>query len=196
MKRLAISIAVAGLAVLAIVATVSAVGPWATGAERDQVRSRDTFTEVLGLTQAQIEDLRHEGLTLAQIAERQGVDPQRLVDGLVSQWSIRVEARVANGALTAGEATALKEQLALRAKAMVNQAPEGGMRGAAVGAGPAAIAGNGYGAGAGEAAGNSGFRAGDGDGTCDGSGPTSDGPNGGGAGGHGNGGNGNGGGSR
>ncbi len=74
---------------------------------------------------------------------------------------------MANGALTADQAAELKAQLAVKAKAMVNQAAPGGMRGAAVGAGPGAIGrgGNGNGMGGG--------RGGNGTGVCDGSGPNS-----------------------
>ena len=56
---------------------------------------------VLGLTQAQVMDLRQDGLSLAQIADAQNVDPQKLIDALVAQWTVRIDARVANGALTA-----------------------------------------------------------------------------------------------
>lgn len=170
MKRLTISLGIAALVILAFVATVAAADPTPAPA-RDQVRSHDTITTILGLTQAQIQDLRQDGLTLAQIAERQKVDPQKLIDALAAQWAVRIDARVANGALTAAEAATLKSQLALRAKAMVYQAPTGGMRGMAVGAGPDAMGGgmgmrggngNGNGAGNGNMAGT---------GTCDGSGP-------------------------
>jgi hypothetical protein len=176
MKRLTISLAIAGLAALAVVATVSAASPTPPPTPAtEQVRTRDTLPDVLGLSQAEIMDLRHDGLTLAQIAERQKIDPQVLVDTLVAQWSERIDARVANGALTADDAAALKTQLALQAKAMVNQAAAGGMRGAAVGAGPGAAArggsGAGMGRGAGVAGGGMGYRAGGGTGICDGTGP-------------------------
>ena len=169
MKRLTISLAVAALVILAFVATVAAASPTPTPtAARDQVRAHDTITTILGLSQAQIQELRQDGLTLAQIAERQKVDPQKLIDALAAQWIVRIDARVTNGGLTAAEATTLKSQVALKAKAMVNQTPLGGMRGAAVGAGPGAMGGGGMGMhqGAGNGNGN-----GDGDGTCDGAGP-------------------------
>ena len=162
MKRLAISLAIAGLAVLVVVATVSAAGPRSQAA--NGVGDRGTIAAILGLTQAQVMDLRQDGLTLAQIAERQKVDPQKLIDALVAQWTVRIDARVQNGALTTDEAAQLKTQLELQAKAMVNQATPGGMRGAAVGAGPGAMGGHGYGGGMG---------AGRGNGTCDGSGRSS-----------------------
>ncbi|HYO43897.1 MAG TPA: hypothetical protein VES19_11930, partial [Candidatus Limnocylindrales bacterium] len=95
-----------------------------------------TIAAILGLTDAEVQALRQQGLSLAQIAEQQKVDPQKLIDALVAQWSVRIDARLAAGALTADEAKALKDNLLLQATAMVNQATLGGMRGAAVGAGP------------------------------------------------------------
>ena len=176
MKRIAISLAVAALAALTVVAAVSAAGPTPTPAA-EQVQARDTLPAILGLSQAQIMELRHDGLSLAQIADRQKVDSQKLIDALVDQWGERIDARVANGALSTAEAATLRAQLTVQAKAMVNQVTLGGMRGAAVGAGPgAAGAGNGAGAGrgAGMAAGGAqGARngMGAGSGLCDGTGP-------------------------
>lgn len=165
MKRLTISLTVAAFAILATVATVAAAGPAPTRAP-DQVRARDTIPTVLGLSQAAVMDFRHDGLTLAQIAVRQKIDPQKLIDALVAQWGARIDVRVTNRALTTAEAATLKAQLAVQAKALVNQATPGGMRGAAVGAGRGAMGGARMGGGAG-----SGYRGGSGNGTCDGTGP-------------------------
>ncbi len=139
MKRLTIALAAGSLVVLAVTTAVLAAGPRTHA--REQAQTETTLTEILGLTHDQIGDLRLGGMTLAQIAERQGVDDQELIDALKAQWSERIDARVTNGALTDDQATELKSQLDLRAKAMVNQATPGGMGGAAVGAGPS---GNGY----------------------------------------------------
>ena len=160
MNRLTRSFLIASTAILAAVATVAAASPTpSTGPA--PVRDHGTITSVLGLTQAQVMELRHDGLSLAQIAARQQVDPQNLVDALVAQWTIRIEARVANGGLTVAEAATLKTQLAATAKAMVERTALGGMQGAAVGAGRGAMGGNG----AGFSGGN-----GPGGGACDGSG--------------------------
>jgi hypothetical protein len=80
--------------------------------------------------------LRQQGMSLARIAEQQNVDPQKVADALAAQWSARIDVRVAAGALTADQAKTLKDSVAVRAKAMVYQVTLGGMRGAAVGAGP------------------------------------------------------------
>ena len=150
------------------------------------------MADILGLSRDAIDDLRHDGLSLAQIAEQQKVDPQKLVDALVVEWTARIEARVTAGALGTEQATALKAQLETRARDMVYRTTLGGMRGAAVGAGPenapgagngqaprdgsgagrAAGAGRGAGNGAGPAdgTGNRGANRGGGNGTCDGTG--------------------------
>ena len=143
MKQFAIPIASAGLVLLLAAGAVAAASPAPTAqataapaAAQGPANSTGSIADILGLTSVQVMELRQQGLSLAQIAERQDVDPQRLVDFLVAQWSVRIEARLAAGAITADQATTLKANLAVQAKAMVNQATPGGMRGAAVGAGP------------------------------------------------------------
>ena len=129
---------------------------------------------ILGLTDAQVMAFRQQGLSLAQIAEQQKVDPQKLVDALAAQWSVRIDARLAVGALTADQAKTLKDNVVVQAKAMVYQTALGGMRGAAVGAGPNGTnrgMGGGAGMGAGAGAGRGGMMrggngAGAGTGTC------------------------------
>lgn len=155
----------AGVASLVFAATVVAAGP--TPTPPTTTGTRDTVPAVLDLTQAQVQALRHDGLSLAQIAEKQKVDPQRLVDALVARWSTRIDVRVANGALTADEATKLKAEVQTQARSMINQVTLGGIQGAAVGAGPRKGAGRG--AGSGDGTGARGM--GTGTGTCDGTGP-------------------------
>lgn len=180
MRRFAISLSVAALAVLTVVATVAAASPSPAPAQ-DQVRTRDTIPVLFGLTQAEIMELRQSGMTLAQIAARQDVGEQTVIDALVGRWAARIEAREAFGAIGAVEALQLKEQLALRAKAMVNQATPGGMQGAAVGAGRGTAGdgtraangtgtGGGYMGGRGAGGNGAGGNAGAGNGTCDGTG--------------------------
>jgi hypothetical protein len=137
MKKTMISLAGAALAILALVATTVAAGP-GTGPGPGPAAdgNHDTIAAVLGLTHDEIAALRHEGLSLAQIAERQEVDPQRLVDALVARWTERIEARVDQGALTPEKAATLKVQVETQAKHMVYRTTMGGMQGGAVGAGP------------------------------------------------------------
>jgi hypothetical protein len=138
---------------LLLVATVAAADPTPSPAATAVVRT-GTVATVLGLTQAQVQDLRHDGLSLAQIATQQKIEVQKVIDALVARWHDRIDARVASGALTSAEAAKLQTELTTQAQAMVSKTTPGGMRGAAVGAGPR----NGNGGGAGN-------------GTCDGTGP-------------------------
>ena len=176
MRRLLIATGAAALLTIAVVATVAAAGPMgraggAGGPSRAGAQA-NVVADILGLTQAAIGDLRQDGLSLAQIAEKQKVDPQKLVDALDAQWTVRIDARVQNGALTADQATALKAQLATRAKDMVYRTTLGGMQGAAVGAGPANAPGHRGGAGStGGGPGMGGRGRGAGNGACDGTGP-------------------------
>jgi hypothetical protein len=138
MKKLVLPLAGAGLVLLLAVGAVSAaspapVTPTATPAP---AATPGTVAAILGLTDSQVMAFRQQGLSLAQIAEQQKVDPQKLVDALAAQWSTRIDARLAVGALTADQARTLKANVAVLAKAMVYQTALGGMRGAAVGAGP------------------------------------------------------------
>jgi hypothetical protein len=183
MKKLIWSVGAASLAILALTATVSAAGPHGVGtaqgqaspqvqaqgaqgqAQGAQSAQNDVIAGILGMTQAEIAAQRQAGVSLAQIAEKKAIDPQKLVDALVAQWSTRIDYRVSVGALTAAQAATLKDQLLVRAKDMVYKVTLGGMQGAAVGAGPDAagtargmIGGNGRGRGAGN-------------GACDGTGP-------------------------
>lgn len=162
MKRQILGLAGAGLASLVFAATVAAAGP-TPAPSTTPVQARDTVPAVLGMTQAQVQALRHDGLSLAQIAQQKKVDPQKLVDALAAGWTTRIDERVANGVLTAAEATKLKAQVQTQAKSMVNKVTLGGMQGAAVGAGRQ----NGAGTGAGPGP----RGAGTGTGTCDGTGP-------------------------
>lgn len=180
MKKLMFSMGGATIVGLAIAATALAAGP-AGGAGQGARNGADgaagtMIPAILDLTPAEVQELRQSGLTLAQIAERQDVDPEVLVDALTARWTARIEARVAAGALTADEAAALQAQVELRARDMVNKVPLGGMRGLAVGAGAgrqdgmgARGGGNGAGNGAANGFGAGGGR-GAGNGACDGTG--------------------------
>jgi hypothetical protein len=185
MRRLILATGAAALLAIAVVATVAAAGPMGraggagateriggAGSTARVGAQSDVVAGILGLTREAIDDLRHEGLSLAQIAEKQNVDPQKIVDALTAQWTVRIEARVQNGALTTAQATALKVQLTTRAKDMVYRTTLGGMQGAAVGAGPASAQGHRGGAGnAGDAGTGMGGRGrGAGNGICDGTG--------------------------
>jgi hypothetical protein len=134
---------------LLLVATVAAADPTATPSPSATSATRGVVVaNVLGLTQAQVQDLRHDGLSLAQIATQQKVEVQKVIDALVARWRERIADRLANGAITPAQAATLQSQLTTQAQTMVNKTTLGGMQGTAVGAGRANGGGNGSGNGA------------------------------------------------
>jgi hypothetical protein len=169
---LAVGVASAATPSSAAAPTATPVAPVASPAVAPAAGANTVLAQILGLSNAEIMALRQQNMSLAQIAERQKVDPQRLVDALAAQWSSRIDARLAVGAITADQAKTLKDSLAVEAKGMVYQVTPGGMRGAAVGAGPnGAIRGSarqtGGAAGSGAAgAGRGGMMRGSASGTC------------------------------
>lgn len=174
MKKLILSLALASLTMLVVVGAAFAAGPGRGSGDQFRDRDRDAVPAILGLTQPQIMELRNDGLSLAQIAERQKIDPQKLVDALMARWTERIEWRLGNGAMTTDQAAELRSQVRVRAMDLVYKVTIGGMQGAAVGAGPQAGTmagaddGPGYGAGHGPNTGSA--PRGTGNGTCDGSG--------------------------
>lgn len=161
MKKLLAPIAGAGLFLVVAAGAVSAASPAPAASSAPTqapvvapAATSGTIAAILGLTDAEVMALRQSGLSLAQIAARQNVNPQKLIDALVAQWSVRIDARLAVGAITADQAKTLKANLVVQATAMVNQTTVGGMRGSAVGAGPSGTTrGRGMGAHAGAGAG-------------------------------------------
>lgn len=160
MKRMIMAAGIAALAVAALVGTALAAGPHGDG-DRERLRDTDTVSEVLGLSHQEVMALRQDGLSLAQIAERQGVDPETVVARLTEQARERIAARVENGALEPDEAAQLQVQLEERIRARIADPAAGGL-GAMLGAG------HGPGAGYGPRTGEAGPH---GTGDCDGSGP-------------------------
>lgn len=177
MRTTILSLGGATMATLLLVGVAVAAGPH-SGPAGDQVRDRDrdTLPVILGLTQDQIREQRQDGLTLAQIAQRQNVNPQKLIDALQARWTERIAWRLDTDAITAERAAELRAQVETQARNMVYKTTLGGMQGIAVGAGPQAgpMNGTGTGAGTGNGYGPQGAAPGargQGDGICDGSGP-------------------------
>lgn len=171
MRRIITALGGTALASALLVGAVAAADPTATPSA-GATTAAQPLTEILHLDAAQIRELRHDGLSLAQIAERQQVALGDVIGALVARWQERIADRVANGALTTTEATTLTTQLQAKATSMVETTAPGGMQGTMVGAGPEAGAGNGDTVRARDGSGSSGVGPrGTGDGTCDGTGP-------------------------
>ncbi len=73
-------------------------------ARRDRVA--DVLVDELGVTPAELREAAGAGVSLADVAEGQGVPPQQLVDRLVAPLEERLAGAVAEGDLTEEEAAA------------------------------------------------------------------------------------------
>jgi hypothetical protein len=136
MRKVMGAVGAAAFGLLLLAPSVFAGGPVAAGRSAGQASGDAAVAAMLSLTRQQVQEMRRDGQSLSQIALRQKVDPQRLVDVLVAQWTERIDARVQNGGLATAQAAALKTQLAARARDFVDRTAPGGMAGSAVGAGP------------------------------------------------------------
>jgi hypothetical protein len=149
MKKIIAALGGGLLGSLLLVATVAAADPTSTPSPSAATARGVVVANVLGLTQAQVQAFRRDGLSLAQIAAKQKVEVQKVIDALVARWRERIADRLDNGAITSAEAATLQSQVATQAQTMVNKTTLGGMQGAAVGAGPANGGANGNGSGSG-----------------------------------------------
>jgi hypothetical protein len=148
MKKIIAALGGGLLGSLLLVATVAAADPTSTPSPSAATARGVVVANVLGLTQAQVQAFRRDGLSLAQIAAKQKVEVQKVIDALVARWRERIADRLANGAITPAQAATLQSQLTTQAQTMVNKTTLGGMQGTAVGAGRANGGGNGSGNGA------------------------------------------------
>jgi N-acyl-D-aspartate/D-glutamate deacylase len=78
------------------------------------------LAEVIGVSTDELRDALRDGQTLAEVAEANGVDPQRVVDVLVDNATERLEAAVAAGRIDEATAEERKASLPDRAAKLVN----------------------------------------------------------------------------
>jgi hypothetical protein len=87
----------------------------------------DTAAAALGVTPAELLAELKAGKTIAEVASAQGVAVSSVIDALVQQANTEIDAQVAEGVLTADEASTIRTRLIDVATAMVNgQRPEPG----------------------------------------------------------------------
>lgn len=98
----------------------------ARGPEGRRGPGLEAAAEVLNLDVDELHTQLHDGQTLAQIAEAQGVDVQTVIDALVADATDHINQEVADGELTQEEADQRLENLTERITTMVNEGrPEG-----------------------------------------------------------------------
>jgi alkylated DNA nucleotide flippase Atl1 len=100
--------------------------PAEAGPGRGHGPKLDAAAEALNLS---VEDLREQlrdGRTLAQVAQQQNVDVQRVIDAMVAAATERIDEEVQEGDLTAEEANERKANLEERITRLVNEGPQRG----------------------------------------------------------------------
>jgi hypothetical protein len=85
----------------------------------------ETVSELLGLTHEEIETQRHDGKSLVEIAEAQGVRADALVEAILDAKGEAVQQKVEDGSLTQEQANLMLQQMEQRTIQMVNRATVG-----------------------------------------------------------------------
>ncbi|HSK53806.1 MAG TPA: hypothetical protein VK908_01000 [Jiangellales bacterium] len=84
-------------------------------------RGLDTAADALGVTDAELRSALEEGMSIADVAEDQGVDVQEVVDALVAAATERLDQAVEDGRLEEDRAEEIKAALPQRVAAMVER---------------------------------------------------------------------------
>ena len=103
--------------------STDAAGTAPAGPAASAAPCRDGLADVAGAIGISTDELRaalRDGQTLADVAEANGADPQRVVDVLVENGTARLEAAVAAGRVDQGTADERKASLPERAADLVN----------------------------------------------------------------------------
>ena len=97
--------------------------PAEAGPGRGDGPKLDAAAEALNLS---VDDLRaqlRDGKTLAQVAQEQNVDVQRVIEAMVADATARIDQKVQEGDLSAEEANERKADLEERITRLVNEGP-------------------------------------------------------------------------
>jgi len=85
----------------------------------------ETVSELLGLTPEEICDLRQEGKSIAEIAADQGVTVDELVEAIMAERTVAVQARVDDGTLTQEQADLMIQRMEERTELAVSRTATG-----------------------------------------------------------------------
>lgn len=86
----------------------------------ETVSDQSVVAGVIGITEAQLDTALSSGQTVAAVAKAQGVDPQKVIDALVTDGLNELAAQVKAGTLTQAQADAQKAEVTQRATDQVN----------------------------------------------------------------------------
>ncbi len=90
------------------------------GVKGEEVASPNTVTDLLGLTSEECRVLCSEGNSLADIASKQGVTTDALIEAIITEQTALVQAEVADGSLTQEQADFLMQLIVEQVEITVN----------------------------------------------------------------------------
>lgn len=138
MKKLIATVTTAGLLVFGGAGVVAAAdspsptAPTATAGRRHALRAGvlHVAASSIGIDVKDLVQELRSGKTIAQVAQAHNVDPQKVIDALVSAGNKKIDELVAAGTLDADRAAKLKDKLPWLADRIVNHAaPKGNAKG-------------------------------------------------------------------
>ncbi|HEX5587084.1 MAG TPA: hypothetical protein VFZ17_07230 [Acidimicrobiia bacterium] len=120
----AVTAGTAGMAFAADGTSAPAKDP-STQAAHPRLRARHALgglvAKTIGIERADLRAALKSGQSVAEIAQAHNVDPQAVVDAVVSAVNQRVDQAVANGKITAERGDTIKGKVADRANTLVNR---------------------------------------------------------------------------
>ena len=82
-----------------------------------------TSAKTIGVTPADLVKALKSGKSIAQVAQAKGVDPQKVIDAIVSGGTTKIDAAVKAGKIDAAKAAKIKQRLPKLAEKVVNRVP-------------------------------------------------------------------------
>ena len=110
------------------VAPVPRMGPFAPGLGLRGGVSLQTVAKDLNMSAADLKKALQGGQSIAALAKSKNVDPQKIINDLVTDATTRIDAAASSGKITAAQATKMKANLTTAIGAFVNE-PFKGMGG-------------------------------------------------------------------
>jgi len=106
-------------------APVPGKGPFAPGFGLRAGASLQVVAKDLNMTPADLKTALQGGQSIAALAKSKNVDPQKIINDLVTDATTRIDAAASSGKITAAQATKMKANLTTAIGAFVNGALKG-----------------------------------------------------------------------
>ena len=122
MKKLVAAVAVAGLVVAGGASVAVAAGPGQGGRGHGAIRAAgQAAASTIGVSPEELRNQIKSGKTVAQVATDHGVDPNTVVNAIVTDLSQKIDQRAAAGTIDANRAAQAKQKLPNAASKFVNE---------------------------------------------------------------------------